>query len=148
MLMPWYWRRLLSMPRTTRRSSQSTLKELWPPDANSELTGKDPDAGKVWGHEEKGETEDEMVGWHHWLKRQEFEQTRGDGEGQGSLASYSPWGSQRAGHDWATEQQLLHAYFASDQSWWLMQPNKADMRSWRCFRPSRAGVLCSYILSV
>ena len=56
------------------------------------LIGKDLDAGKDWGQEEKGMTEDEMVGWHHWLDGREFEQTPGNGEGQGSLACYSPWG--------------------------------------------------------
>ena len=65
---------------------------LWPPDGKSWLTGKDPDAGKDWGQEEKGMTEDEMVGWHHWLNGQEFEQTSGDSEGRGSLACCSPWG--------------------------------------------------------
>ena len=65
---------------------------LWPPDVKSWLTGKDPDAGKDWRQEEQGTTEDEMVGWHHWLNRHEFEQALGDGEGQGSLACCSPWG--------------------------------------------------------
>ena len=63
---------------------------LWPPDVKSQLIGKDADAGKDWGQEEKGVTEDEMAGWHHWLNEHEFEQTLGDGEGQGSLACYSP----------------------------------------------------------
>ena len=59
---------------------------LWPPDAKSKLTGKDSDAGKDRREEEdKGMTEDEMVGWHHWLDGHEFEQTLGDSEGQGSL---------------------------------------------------------------
>ena len=62
---------------------------LWPPDAKNWLTGKDPDAGKDWRQEEKG---DEMVGWHHWLNGHEFEQTPGVGEGQGSLACCSPRG--------------------------------------------------------
>ena len=65
---------------------------LWPPDMKSQFTGKDPDAGKDWGQEEKRETEDEMVGWRHRLNGHESEQTPGDGEGQGSLASCSPWG--------------------------------------------------------
>ena len=52
------------------------------------------DAGKDWGQEEKGVTEDEMVGWHHRLSRYEFEQALGDGEGQGSLACYSSWDHQ------------------------------------------------------
>ena len=53
---------------------------LWPPDSKSQLIGKDPDAGKDWGQEEKGTTEDEMVGWHRWLNGCEFEQTQGDNE--------------------------------------------------------------------
>ena len=61
-------------------------------DAKSWLIGKDPDAGKDWGQEEKGKTEDEMVGWHHPLDGHESEQTLGDGEGQGSPACCSPWG--------------------------------------------------------
>ena len=65
---------------------------LWPSDAKSGLTGKDPDAGKDWGQEEKGAAEDEMIGWYHWLNGHEFEQTLGDGEGQGSLVCCSPWG--------------------------------------------------------
>ena len=58
----------------------------------SQLIRKDPDAGKDWGQEEKGATEDEMVGWHQRLSGREFEQTQGDGEGQRSLACCSPWG--------------------------------------------------------
>ena len=65
---------------------------LSPPDSKSRLIGKDPDAGKDWGQEEKWVTEDEMVGWHHRLNGHEFEQTAGDSEGQGSLACCSPWG--------------------------------------------------------
>ena len=83
---------------------------LWPPDAKSWLIGKDPDAGKDWGQEEKGMTKDDMVGWHHRLDGHEFEQASGVGDGQGSLACYSPWG-RRVGHDWATElrQQQNHS---------------------------------------
>ena len=64
---------------------------LWPPDGKSQLIGKDPEAGKDWRQEEKGSTEDEMVGWHHQLNEHEFKQTLGDSEGQGSLACCSPW---------------------------------------------------------
>ena len=105
----WCWRRLLRVPWTARRSHQSILKEinpeysleglmlklkpiLWQPDAKSWLTGKDPDAGTVWREEDKGTTEDEMVGWHHRLDGHEFEQTPGDSDGQGSLACCSSWG--------------------------------------------------------
>ena len=56
------------------------------------LIGKDPDAGKDWRQEEKGMTEDEMVGWHHWLDGHEFEQALGVGDGKGSLVCYSSWG--------------------------------------------------------
>ena len=68
---------------------------LWPPDVKNQLIGKDPVAGKDWGQEKKGATEDEIVGWHHWLSGHEFEQTLGDGEGQGSLACCSPWGHKK-----------------------------------------------------
>ena len=66
---------------------------FWPPDVKSLLTGKDPDVGKDWGQEEKGMTEDEMVGWDHRFNEHEFEQAPGDSEGQESLVCYSPWGS-------------------------------------------------------
>ena len=65
---------------------------LWPPDVKTWLTGKDPDAGKDWGHEDQGATEDEMVGWHHPLSGHETEQTLGGSEGMGSLVCCSPWG--------------------------------------------------------
>ena len=68
---------------------------IWPPDAKSQLIGKDPDAGKDW-RQEKGETEDEMDGWHQWFNGHEFEQTPGDHEGQGSLVCYSPWGGKES----------------------------------------------------
>ena len=64
----------------------------WQPDVKSWLIRKDPDAGKDWRQEEKGATEDEMVGWHCWLNGYEFEQTLRDSEGQGSLVYCSPWG--------------------------------------------------------
>ena len=103
----WCWRRLLRVPWTARRSNQSILKEispgsgrtdieaetpiLWPPDVKNWLIWKDPDVGKNWRQEEKG-TEDEMVGWHHWLNEHEFEWTPGVGNGQGGLACCCPWG--------------------------------------------------------
>ena len=64
---------------------------LWPPDAKNWLIGKDTDAGKDW-RQEKGTTEDEMVGWHHWLNGHESEQALVVDDGQGSLACSSPWG--------------------------------------------------------
>ena len=74
-----------------RTDAKAETPILWSPDAKNWLTGKDPDAGKDWRQEEKGMTEDEMVGWHHWLKGHESEQALGDGDGQGSLACCSPW---------------------------------------------------------
>ena len=65
---------------------------LWPLDAKNWLIGKDPDAEKDWRQEEKGTTEDEMVGWHHQFNGPQFEQAPGVGDGQGSLACNSPWG--------------------------------------------------------
>ena len=65
---------------------------LWSPDLKNWPIGKDPDAGKDWRQEEKGRTEDEMVGWHHQLNGHEFDQAPGVGDGQGSLAFCSPWG--------------------------------------------------------
>ena len=117
----WCWRRLLRVPWTARRPKQSILKEinpeysleglmlkltpiLWSPDAKSWLIEKDPDAGKDWGQEEKGVTEDEVVGLHHWFNRYEFEKTQGDSKGQGSLMCCSSWGHKESAttYDWTT----------------------------------------------
>ena len=75
-----------------RTDAKAEAPILWPPDAKSWLIRKDPDAGKDWGQEEKGTTEDEMVGWHQQLNGQKFEQAPEDGEGQESLVCCSPWG--------------------------------------------------------
>ena len=64
---------------------------LWPPQVKSWLIGKDPDAGRDWGQEEKAMTEDEMAGWHHQLDAHEFEWTPGVGDGQGGLACCDSW---------------------------------------------------------
>ena len=69
---------------------------LWPSDAQSWLTGKDPYAGKDSGHKEKEATEDKMVGWHHQLNGHDFEQTPEDSKGQGSLVCCSPWGGKES----------------------------------------------------
>ena len=83
-----------------RTGAEAEAPILWPPDVKSQLTGKDHDAGKGWGQEEKGVTEEGMVGWHHWLNGHEFEKTLGDSEGQGSLAYYSLWGHKEADTTW------------------------------------------------
>ena len=90
-----------------RTAAEAEAPILWPPDVKSWLIGKDTDAGKDWRREEKGPTEDEVVGWHHRIDGHEFEQTLGDSRGQGSPACCSPW-ARRVGHDWATEQQQEH----------------------------------------
>ena len=100
---------VLRVPWTARRSNQSILKEISPEYSlkgliltlklqyfghlmqRAEFIRKDSDAGEDWSREEKGTTEDDMVGWHHWLDGHEFEKALGDGEGQGNLACCSPW---------------------------------------------------------
>ena len=75
-----------------RTDVEAETPVLWPPDVKNWLTWKDPDAGKDWGQEEKGTTEDEMVGWHHWLNGHGLGWTRGVGDGQGGLVCCSTWG--------------------------------------------------------
>ena len=75
-----------------RTDAKAETPVLWPPHAKSWLTGKDPDAGRDWGQEEKGMTGDEMAGWHHRLNGREFEWTPGVSDGQGGLACCSSWG--------------------------------------------------------
>ena len=86
---------------------------FWPPGAKSWLIEKDPDAGKDWRQEEKGTTEDEMVGWHHRLDGREFGWTPGVGGGQGGLAFCRPWGSEESNIterlNW-TEPKVIHVY--------------------------------------
>ena len=75
-----------------RTNAEAEILILWPPDAKCWLIGKDPDSGKVWRQEEKGMSENEIFGWHHWLNGPEFEQALEIGNRQGSLACCSPWG--------------------------------------------------------
>ena len=75
-----------------RMDAEAETPMLWPPDAKNPLFEKDPDSGKYWRQKEKGMTECEMIGCHHWCKGHEFEYAPAIGDGQGSLACYSPWG--------------------------------------------------------
>ena len=75
-----------------RTDAEAETPKLWPPDAKSWLIWKDPDAGKDWGQEEKGMTEDEMAGWHHQLNGHGFGWPQGGGDGQGGLVCCSSWG--------------------------------------------------------
>ena len=110
----WCWRRLLRVSWTVRRSKQSILKEMSPGFSleglmlmlklqyfgylmrETWLIWKDLDAWKDWGEEEKGTTEDETVGWHHWLNGHEFEWAPGAGDGQGGQVWCSPWGGKKS----------------------------------------------------
>ena len=75
-----------------RTDAEAETPILWPPHAKSRLIGKDPDAGRDWGQEAKGTTEDEMAGWHHWLNGHGFKWTLGVDDGQGGLAYGGSWG--------------------------------------------------------
>ena len=143
------WRRLLRVPWTARRSNQSILKEISPENSlarrmlklkfqnfghlmrRADSLEKDPDAGKDW-RQEKGTTEDEMVGWHHQLDVQEFEQALGVGDGQGSLVCCSPWGC-RVGHDWLNWLKESYIYsilpehgrfWNPPSTWWWKPPSQ------------------------
>ena len=90
-----------------RTDAEAEALILWPPDAKSQLIVKDPDAGKDWGQEEKGKTENEMVGGHHWLIWHEFEQILQVVKEREAWCA-AVHGSQRVGHDWVTEQQQIY----------------------------------------
>jgi len=101
-----FWRRLLDCKEIQpfhsewdqpwvffgRNDAKAESPILWPPHAKSWLIGKDSDAGRDWGQERKGMTEDEMAGWHHQLDGHEFEWTPGDRDGQGGLECCNSWG--------------------------------------------------------
>ena len=86
-----FWRRL-AWVFFGRNDAKAETPVLWPPHAKSWFIGKDSDAERDWGQEEKGTTENEMAGWHHWLDGREFEWTLGVGDGQGGLGCYDSWG--------------------------------------------------------
>ena len=92
-----------------RNDAKAETPVLWPPHAKSWLIGKDSDAGRGWGQEEKGMTEDKMAGWHHRLDGCEFEWTPGVGDGQGGLTCCNSWGH-RVGHEWVTELNWTDMY--------------------------------------
>ena len=85
-----------------RNDAKAEIPVLWPPHAKSWLIGKDSDAGSDWGQEEKGTTEDEMAGCHHWLDGRESEWTPGVGDGQGGLACCNSWSRK----EWDTTERL------------------------------------------
>ena len=85
---------------------------LWPPHPKSWLVGKDSDAGRDWGQEEKGKTEDEMAGWHHWLDGRESGWTPGVGDGQGGLACCDSWGRKESHTTECLNWTDLYAYLS------------------------------------
>ena len=94
-----------------RTDAEAETPILWLPDVKSQLVGKDPDAGKDWRWEEKGMTEDEMVGWHHWLNGHEFEQVPVDGEEEGGLACCSPWSCKKSDmNEWLKANWMSSTY--------------------------------------
>ena len=111
-----------------RTGAEAGAPILWPPDAKSRLIGKDPDAGKDWGLEEKGTTEDEMVGWHHGHNGHGFGWTPGVCDGQGGLACCNSW----CRKDWArlsdwTELkrvEKLKLIYKSNNEKWLKELKK------------------------
>ena len=124
----WCWRRLLRVPWTARRSNQSWVffgrndakaetPVLWAPHVKSWRIGKDSDAGRDWGQEEKGTTEDEMAGWHHRLDGRKFDRTLGVGGGQGGLACCDSWGHKESDTterlNWTELTSLKEAAFIS-----------------------------------
>ena len=94
-----------------RTDAKAETPVVWPPHAKSWLIGKDSDAGRDWGQEEKGTTEDKMVGWHHQLNGYGFLRTPGVGDGQGGLACCGSWGHKKSdtteGLNWTRTLQLM-----------------------------------------
>ena len=149
----WCWR-LLRVPWTARRSNQSILKEISPGCSlerlmlklklqyfghlmQSWLIGKDSDAGRDWGQEEKGTAQDEMAGWHHWRDAHEFEWTPGVGDRQGGLECCDSWGRKELDTNerlnWTELQARGYRYPPGSnitKSTWWMKERKGNHRPW------------------
>ena len=121
-----------------RTDAKAETPILWPPHAKSWLIGKDSDAGRDWGQEEKGMTEDEMAGWHHQLNGHESEWTPGVGDGQGGLACCDSWGRKESDTterlNWTDGEQasVCHSYLV--RLWGgkdaMRKKKKAERMSW------------------
>ena len=134
---------------TGRTDAEAEVPVLWPPDVKSKLTGKDPDAGKDWGQEEKGATEDEIVGWHHRLNRHEFEETLGDSAGQGSpvCCSWWVWKSWTRLSDWAATKgwpQSLSSPFPSMWTFYMTENTRSSQTLRELKRMSWATEMTSF----
>ena len=104
-----------------RTDAEAETPVLWPPHVKSWLTGKDPDAGRDWGQEEKGMTEDEIVGWHHWHNGHEFGWTLGVSDGQGGLACCGSWGCKESDMtEWLNWTELTFVLPILPGIWWRL----------------------------
>ena len=118
-----FWRRS-ALGFFGRNEAKAGTPVLWPPHAKSWLIGKDSDAGRDWGQEEKGMTEDEMAGWHHWLDGCESEWTLGVGDRQGGLACCDSWGHK--------ESDMTEWLIWSDLIWNTLVSKSAINANWLC----------------
>ena len=132
-----------------RTDAEAGTQILWPPDVKNWLFWKGLDAGKDWRWEEKGTTEEEMIGWHHWLNGHEFESTPGVGDGQGGLVCCSPWGHKESDTtewlNWTelTEPLARHCVIAS--SHW---GGRGPWLGYHAFSPQELRVQWTYQLTV
>ena len=110
-----------------RTDAEAEAPIPWLPDVKSWFISKDPESGKDWRQEEKGTTEDLMVGWHHWLYGHEFKQALGDGEGLGSLSRHSPWGYKELDMtEWLNSDNLVTRNLLPNISWGF--PASSDIK--------------------
>ena len=105
-----------------RNDAKAETPVLWPPHAKSWLIGKDSNAGRDWGQEEKEMTKDEMAGWHHRLDGRESDWTPGDGDGQGGLACCDSWGCKES--DTTERLNWTEGHFSCFSYWMIIQPRK------------------------
>ena len=126
-----------------RTDAEAETPILWPPDAKNWLVGKDPDAGKDWRQEEKGMTEDEMVGWQNRLDGHEFEQALGVGDRQGSLECCSLWGYKELD---VTEPLIWHELEVvfSASSWKLVLYGSSTLQAYIAYLTQRASIVINY----
>ena len=125
-----------------RTDAEAEVPILWPSDVKSWLIGNDSDARKYWRQEEKRTTEDKMVGWHYWFNGHEFEQTPGDGEGQGSLECCSPCGHKKSdmpewfnNNNLGTVKQKKCIDRVRYEGWWVVQTFQA-LSLWYAILPA------------
>ena len=124
-----------------RTEVEAETPVFWPPDVKSWLFWEDPDAGKDWGQVEKGTTENEMVGWHHWLNGHGFGRTLGVGDGQGGLACFGSWGCKESDMtEWLNWTELLILLGFSRQEHWSGLPFPSPMHESKKWKGSRSVV--------